>query len=364
MKSLYVHVPFCDHICSYCDFCKVFYKEDWANQYLEALSYEIKDKSIHDDYDTIYIGGGTPSSLSLKQLDTLFKMLEPLSIQVKEYSIEMNPESINEDKIDLLIKYGINRVSIGVQTFHNSLLEKIGRYHTSQQAIECIKMLHAKGIEDINVDLIYGLPSQTIQDIDEDIALINDLQISHLSIYSLILEEHTILKNQDYQPLDDEADAYWYEHINQKLKEIGFMHYEVSNYYRQKPSLHNLVYWHYQDYDGIGISAHSLKNHHRLESTNSLTQYINHHYLKEDVLLSREDELFEKIMMGLRLVDGICIDEINQQFDIDFLKQYQHTIEKYRTLKMLEIKNHYLRTTALGMNYLNTILVDFLDDEI
>ena len=180
----------------------------------------------------------------------------------------------------------------------------------------------------------------------------------------MILEEHTILKNQDYQPLDDEADAYWYEHINQKLKEIGFMHYEVSNYYRQKPSLHNLVYWHYQDYDGIGISAHSLKNHHRLENTNSLTQYINHHYLKEDVLLSREDELFEKIMMGLRLVDGICIDEINQQFDIDFLKQYQHTIEKYRTLKMLEIKNHYLRTTALGMNYLNTILVDFLDDEI
>ncbi|MFR7590805.1 MAG: radical SAM family heme chaperone HemW [Longibaculum sp.] len=361
MKSLYVHIPFCDHICAYCDFCKVFYKEDWAEQYLDALLFEIQDKNIHGHFDTIYIGGGTPSCLSVQQLEKLFLILKPYTKKVQEYSIEVNPESMNEEKLDIFIKYGINRLSIGVQTFQDSLLQQIERYHSSLQAKELIQMAKRKGIEDINVDLIYGLPHQTLSDIDNDIALIQELQIAHLSIYSLILEDHTLLKNQGYQPLNDEEDALWYQHINQKLQDIGFIHYEVSNYYLQKPSLHNLVYWHYQDYEGIGLSAHSLKNHHRYENTNSLTQYLKHHYLKEDILLSKDDELFEKIMMGLRLTKGISIDEMNALFEIDFLNLYQKTIDKYLTLKMLEIKDGYLKTTSLGMNYLNTILIDFLD---
>lgn len=363
MKSLYVHIPFCDHICTYCDFCKVFYKDDWANQYLDALYYEILDKNIYGDYDTIYIGGGTPSSLSYEQLERLFTYLQPFTKHIQEYSIEVNPESMDEKKLDLCVRYGINRLSIGVQTFHDYLLEKIGRYHTSKQVIDLIKRAQTKGIQDINVDLIYGLPQQTLQDINNDIEMIDKLDISHVSIYSLILEDHTILKNQNYQPLDDEQDALWYDFINTKLKEIGFIHYEVSNYYRTKPSLHNLVYWHYEDYDGIGISAHSLKNHHRYENTRSFTRYLQHQYLKEDILLLKDDELFEKIMMGLRLIEGICIKEINQLFEIDFIKKYQDIIEKYVQLKMLELNHGYLKTTPLGMNYLNTILIDFLDKD-
>ncbi|WP_050635390.1 radical SAM family heme chaperone HemW [Candidatus Stoquefichus sp. SB1] len=361
MKSLYVHIPFCDHICTYCDFCKVFYKEEWVDQYLDALSYEISDKGLNGDYDTIYIGGGTPSSLNLIQLQKLFDILLPLSHSIKEFTIEVNPESMDEEKLDLFIQYHVNRLSIGVQTFHDDLLKHIGRYHAASQAIQLITLAKQKGIKDINVDLIYGLPHQTLHDLQQDIEQIRCLDVSHVSIYSLILEEHTLLNHQNYQPLDDEQDAYWYQYINDNLKKIGFTHYEVSNYYKGKPSLHNLVYWHYQDYDGIGLSAHSLKKHHRLENTKSLTQYLNHYYLSEDIKLSQDDELFEKIMMGLRLTEGICIAEMNELFDIDFLIRFETPIQKYLHYNMLEIKDGYLTTTSLGMNYLNTILVDFLD---
>lgn len=361
MKYLYVHIPFCDHICAYCDFSKVFYKENWADQYLDALNYEIQDKQIKGSFDTIYIGGGTPSSLSLEQLDKLFKLLKPYTKDVKEYSVEVNPESMDEEKLDMMVAYGVNRISIGVQTFHDDLLKIIGRNHTARQAIDLIHLIKDKDVTDINIDLIYGLPHQNLSDIDEDMKIINQLNVSHVSIYSLILEEHTALKIQNYQPLSDEEDALWYEHINHALSKIGFHHYEVSNYYKSKPSLHNLAYWKYQDYQGIGLSAHSLLNHHRLENTNSLTKYLNHHYLKIDILLKKEDELFEKIMMGLRLVEGICIEEINQLFHIDFLIKYQEPIQKYQKLNMIEVIDNHLRTTSLGMNYLNTILVDFLD---
>lgn len=363
MKSLYVHIPFCNHICSYCDFCKVFYKEDWVDTYLEALKNEINVKKVSGDFETVYIGGGTPSALSFQQLKKLFDILKPFTKKVKEYSIEVNPESMNEDKLNLMISYHINRISIGVQTFHDQLLQVIGRHHSSKQAIDLICMIKEKGINDINVDLIYGLPQQTINDIDEDIQKIQQLDISHVSIYSLILEEHTVLKLQNYQPLTDEEDAVWYEHINTVLKEKGFVHYEVSNYYRDKPSLHNLTYWHYQDYLGIGLSAHSLMNHHRIENTNSLTQYLHHDYLKQDIELSKSDELFEMIMMGLRLIEGISIHELNDRFSIDFLSKYHVPINKFQKLNMLKIENGYLKTTSHGMNYLNTILVDFLTDK-
>ena len=139
--------------------------------------------------------------------------------------------------------------------------------------------------------------------------------------------------------------------------------YEVSNFYAYKPSLHNLVYWHYEDYDGIGVSAHSLKNGHRYENTKSLTRYLEHHYLENDITLTESDQLFEKIMMGLRLNEGVSILHINQLYGIDFQKRYHHVIEKYQKMNLLEIDNGYLKTTSLGINYLNSILIDFLDDE-
>ncbi|MCD8028124.1 MAG: radical SAM family heme chaperone HemW [Erysipelotrichaceae bacterium] len=361
MKALYVHIPFCDHICSYCDFCKVYTIQKWIDPYLDALAYEINDKHINDHYDTIYIGGGTPSSLNINQLTKLFELLKPLSKHVLEYTIEVNPESMDDNKLKLFYKYHINRLSIGVQTFHDNLLKSIDRYHTSIKATDLIQSAHSIGIKDINVDLIYGLPLQTLQDVYEDIDIIKELDISHVSIYSLILEDHTKLKNINYQPLNDEQDAYWYDHIHEYLLNNDFKHYEVSNYYHSKPSLHNLIYWHYQDYDGIGVSAHALKNHHRYENTRCITQYMKFHYLENSIELSKNDEMFEKLMMGLRLVEGVDIFEFNELYQVNLLMKYHDIINKYRQLKMLEIHDHYLRTTHLGMKYLNSILVDFLD---
>lgn len=361
MSSLYVHIPFCQHICSYCDFSKVYYNERWADDYLKALQYEINDKNINQSFDTIYIGGGTPSSLSYEQLQLLLEILKPFSKNTKEYSIEINPETMSNEKLDLMIQYGINRLSIGVQTFHDNLLEHIERYHTSQQAIDWIKRASLKGIDDINVDLIYGLPYQTLKDVDEDIAIIHSLNVSHVSIYSLILEDHTLLRYQNYQPLNDEEDALWYDHINNSLKKIGFLHYEVSNYYQKKPSLHNLAYWHYQDYEGIGLGAHSLQNHCRYENTKSLTRYLDGHYLNHKEFLNHDGELFECLMMGLRLTEGIDLDAFNKRYQVDLLNRYSYVIDKYQRYKMLEVENGFLKTTALGMKYLNTLLVDFLD---
>lgn len=362
MSSLYVHVPFCKHICSYCDFCKVFYHQKWAWQYLEALSYEIQDKKLLSSYDTVYIGGGTPTALDHRQLERLFQILSPYTQKSCEYSIEMNPETVDQEKLALCQKYGVNRLSIGVQTFHDHLLQNIGRQHTCKQAQELIKQAQSLGLEDINVDLIYGLPQQTWEDVQEDLEQLDLLNVHHVSLYSLILEDHTILKNQNYQSLDDETDALWYQRIRSILKEKGFTQYEVSNFYRHKPSLHNLVYWHYQDYEGIGLSAHSLKEHCRYENTRSLTQYLQHHYNKEKIPLKAKDEQFEKIMMGLRLTCGIDIEEMNRLFSIDFLTYYRTVIEKYQKLQMLTIENQHLMTTPLGMNFLNNILVDFLEE--
>lgn len=364
MASLYVHIPFCDHICTYCDFAKVFYQSAWADKYLEALDYEIQDRHLKGSYDTVYIGGGTPSSLDLLQLQKLFDILSPLTETVKEFTIEVNPESMTQEKLDLFVRCHINRLSVGVQTFNDKLLKGINRKHTSLQAIEVIQQAKQKGIKDINVDLMYGLPNQTLIDVYEDIDMIDSLDVSHVSIYSLILEEHTVLKNQNYQPLDDDEDARWYQNIDQYLCKKGMIHYEVSNYYKYKPSLHNLVYWHYQDYVGIGLSAHSLINHHRLENTKSLTRYFHHYYLDNDIILKSEDELFEKIMMGLRLFEGISIQEVNKMFQIDLLDKYSVVIEKYKKYNMLEIDKGYLKATFLGMNFLNNILIDLLDIDV
>lgn len=360
MSALYVHIPFCEHICAYCDFCKVFYDEQWADLYLDALAYEIEDKKLNENYDTIYIGGGTPSALSYVQLERLLQLLQPYACQVKEYSIEVNPESMDEEKLDLFKKYHVGRLSIGVQSFQDHLLKEIGRYHSSLQVFELIQKAYQKGFDDINIDLIYGLPHQTFHDLKNDLEIIKSLPISHISIYALILEDHTVLKNDHYQPLDDEQDAMWYHYISQTLENYGFTHYEVSNYYLTKPSYHNLTYWKYHDYEGVGLGAHSLKQHHRYENTRSLTQYLQHHYLKDDVVLSQEDELFEKIMMGLRLYQGIDLKEVNDLYCVDLLTLCQDVIRKYEKLEMLEIKNGFLRVTKKGMDYLNTILVDML----
>lgn len=361
MISLYVHIPFCEHICYYCDFCKVFYQEKWADDYLDALAFEINAREIPNTLKTIYIGGGTPSSLSYNQLEKLLIILEPYSHNIEEYTIEVNPENMTLEKLDLCLKYWVNRLSIGVQSFDDELLAKIGRNHTSLSAKKLIEEAICKGITNVNVDLMYGFRHQTIEKVIEDIDTIKKLGVQHVSVYSLILERHTQFYNEDYQCLDDEEDAFWHRTIHEKLLEVGYKRYEVSNYCIDKPSLHNLTYWNYEDYIGVGLGAHSLLEHKRIENTLSLNEYLDCSVCQRKTQLNQSDEFFEYIMMGLRLCRGVSIDNIKNRFNIDIEKEYADIILKYESLKMLEIVDGSLRTTMLGMNYLNTILVDFLE---
>ena len=206
--SLYVHIPFCNEICSYCDFCKVLYQSQWVDDYLDKLDEELYQKEENLLY-TIYIGGGTPSSLSCMQLKRLMNMLKYYSYRVKEYTVEVNPESMNEEKLKILYDGGVTRLSIGVQTFQEELLEPLHRRHHNKDVFDLMTKAKEIGFQNISIDMMYGLPYQTQKHIQNDLQIIKSLDIQHISYYSLILEEHTLLDIQHYQPIDEEKEYYY-----------------------------------------------------------------------------------------------------------------------------------------------------------
>ena len=351
-EALYVHIPFCDSICSYCDFCKVLSNTYNHYDYLNALKNELSQYPFKQ-FKTIYIGGGTPSSLSLDELGYLFEFLKPYSLNVLEYSIEVNPESLTLEKVKLFKRYHINRVSIGVQTLNDDTLKFINRHHTSNNVFDCIKMLKEEGITDINVDLIYGLPNNDLNQTLNDIKICDSFNISHISVYSLILEDHTIFKHLNYQPLNDDEDARYYNEIKDYLRKLGYNHYEVSNFYKVKPSLHNLVYWHYEDYLAIGLGAHYKIDHLQIENTRSYEKYINGQYILNKEILSDEDLMFNHLMMSLRLKEGISLDDIHNNHYIDIMN-------KYMNQGYMKIENNQVSLTYKGLLVMDTLLLEFL----
>ena len=360
-QSLYVHIPFCKHICSYCDFCKVYYKEDWVDLYLDELEKEIKGKDLMDPLHTLYIGGGTPTALCYDQLQRLMDILKPYTQNIKEYSIEMNPETVDFKKLQILKKGGITRLSLGVQTFQEQLLPLISRYHDNKNVEDVICQARTLGFDNVSIDLMYGIPQQSFADIQKDLSCVKTLDIDHISYYSLILEEHTVLSNIQYQPLDEQEEGYYYDYIEKELNKMGFEKYEVSNFARAgKRSLHNQVYWHYDDYIGVGLGAHGKVQGVRYQNTRSLTAYLKGQYLESKEVLEKADQMFEMVMMGLRLTDGVSLQKFRERFNEDLVSIYQEAIHKYVKMHLLEIKEGCLTTTKQGMNYLNEILIDFL----
>ena len=360
-KALYIHIPFCLSICTYCDFSKLYYKKEWVQKYLQALKQEMLQNMVQETIDTIYIGGGTPSSLDEEDLETLLKMIKPYAKNVLEYSIELNPETMNINKLKLLKKYGVTRLSIGVQTFNEKILKKINRQHSNQQVFDLINQARLLGFEDISIDLMYNLPNQTIQDIQNDLKLVKELNLKHISYYSLILEEHTILYNQDYTSMSDEEEYECNCLIINELKKMGLTRYEISNFaYKGYESLHNLVYWHHYDYYGFGLGAHGFINHKRYYNTRKLTDYFNGIFKIYEEELTLTDLMFETIMLGLRLTQGINIKQFNLEYQVDLLKIYDNPIQKYINQKMLMIENDYLKATPLGLDFLNDILVEMM----
>lgn len=360
-NSLYVHIPFCDTICRYCDFCKVYYDKKMAWQYLEVLHQELKKIEIKDALKTIYIGGGTPSSLDDEQLEYLMDMIKPYANDIEEYCIEVNPESIDYYKLMILKQGGINRLSIGVQTFQEALLIEIDRHHTMKQILNVINYAKRIGFNNISIDLMYGLPKQTMEDIKKDLEIVKTLKIQHISYYSLILENNTILKYQNYQPLDSETEYQLNSYIDKMLKEMGFLKYEISNYARKGfESKHNLVYWHYDNYYGIGVGACSKIDDKIIEHSRSLTKYLKHTDQKRIIEQNKIETMFNHVMMSLRLVEGLDLKKFKKLYNEDACKLYQEAIDKNINRNYLIIDGSFLKATDKGMYLLNEILLDFM----
>ena len=356
--SLYVHIPFCSHICPYCDFPKVFYKEDWAEAYLKRLKEEVLSRGEGAKYRTIYVGGGTPSCLSLAELEDLLSFLSALRQPECEFSVEANPESLTEEKIALFVKYGVNRVSLGVQTSTPEGLEILGRKHSFEDAKVAVLLLRKAGIENINVDWMYGYPEETFEMVQKDIDAFLSLGVPHLSAYSLILEEGTTFAARKVEPLDDDTQQEMFEQIMDALAKAGYVRYEVSNF--SLPGYqceHNKAYWKDLDYLGVGLGAAGSVGDIRYKNTLSLKEYLDGHYDGEIEELDLEDHKQVFFLTNLRLVEGFALAEYRRRFGTDFMDDYGETFKEISEDGMLECVDGYVRATHQGMNFLDMVLL-------
>lgn len=363
MLGLYIHIPFCGSICHYCDFIKKVPKDDdtmtkYIDKLIEELfTYQHEFKNI----DTIFIGGGTPNYLSDENLERLLSALNP--INPKEFTIEINPEYYTEKQGQIFRKYGINRVSIGAQTFDEKTLEFLNRQHRNQDVYNTVNSLKLIGIDNINIDLIFAIPNTDLSHIKKDVEEFIKLDVKHLSYYSLILEENTyfhyLYNRGQFHEVDQETSRQMYEYIIDTLIDNGYEHYEISNF--SKPdynSVHNKIYWHLEDYIGIGLGSHGLYKDFRYYNERAFNKYyVNTLYKKEQ--LTKEDRLSEELIMRLRLSEGVNIEMINDKYQIDFYKKFPKTKEMI-DLKLLTKDGSYLKLTKEGLFLANQIFQIFV----
>lgn len=359
-KGLYIHIPFCEKICSYCDFCKVLYNAKYADLYLDELFKEIDSYSI-DDISSIYIGGGTPTSLNIEQLERLLLKVTSLKGKDISLSIEANIENLNEEKIILLKKYNVDRISIGVQSFNEKLLKIMNRKHTFFEVKEKIDLLHKYDINDINIDLIYGFEEENLQILNDDLEKILSLGVTHISLYSLMINDNTLLKIRGKKEISQDLYRNYYDFIYTKLVNNGFYRYEVSNFSKiGYESKHNLLYWRNKEYYGVGLGASGYLNGVRYTNTKSLTKYLQGERIFEKEECSESDKEFYSLMLGLRLEEGINIEEFNSLYDKDLLISYKEKIEKLIRLDLLKIENGRLKITKDNFYIMDYILKELL----
>ncbi len=369
-SSAYVHIPFCTQICYYCDFSKVFIKNQPVDAYLEHLIQETRAYEI-GKLRTLYIGGGTPTALSAQQLSYLLTELPKVMdlSEVEEFTIEANPGDLDPDKIAVLKESQVNRVSLGVQTFDNKMLKKIGRSHQEQDIYDNIRHLKQAGFDNISIDLIYALPGQTMDQVKENVAKAIDLDIPHMSLYSLILENHTVFMNRMRRgklPLPkEELEAEMFEYIIEELEKAGFEHYEISNF--SKPgfeSRHNLVYWDNAEYYGLGAGASGYvdgiryKNHgpirHYLEAVDAGKARIT----EEDLTL--EEKMEEELFLGLRKKTGVSKARFEEKFGISFDQRYGQVVASLTEQGLLVPDDKQVRMTKRGLFLGDTVAEKFI----
>ena len=368
--SAYVHIPFCTQICYYCDFSKVFIKNQPVDSYLEHLIEE------YDSYDikklrTLYIGGGTPTALSARQLAFLLeKLTDKLDLSyLEELTIEANPGDLDLEKIAVLKDLLVNRVSLGVQTFNDRMLKQIGRSHSEKDIYENIANLKKAGFDNISIDLIYALPKQTMEDVKTNVAKAIALDIPHMSLYSLILENHTVFMNRMRRgklPLPKEdLEAEMFDYIIAELEKAGFEHYEISNF--SKPgfeSRHNLMYWDNAEYYGIGAGASGYVDGVRYKNHGPIRHYLQaveagNARVQEEVLTLKE-KMEEEMFLGLRKKSGVSKKRFEEKFGLSFEDQYGAVVFELTEQGLLVPDRDIVRMTKQGLFLGDTVAEKFI----
>lgn len=371
--ALYIHIPFCRHKCSYCSFVSYPDRENDIPAYINALKQELILNLNGQNIKSIYFGGGTPSLLSSEQIGDILTVIQSCThvSTMAEITIEINPRTINEPYLAAVRKLGINRVSFGIQSFSNKELNLLGRIHTNWEAIESIRFARNTCFTNINIDLIYGLPGQTLIDWQNTLIKAIDLNPEHLSLYCLSLEENTPLQiaiEQGNKPhINSELCADEYEVAEDILEVHGYEHYEISNW--AKPGYecrHNMVYWKNEDYIGVGIAAHSHRGNKRYANTRELDKYLvaftSNIAPKQEFeeTITQDMQLSEEVILGLRLNQGVSLNNILGKYGMDITQIYGGQIAELINLGLLERSNGHIRLTASGRLLSNEVFWRFL----
>ena len=361
MKSLYIHIPFCKSICSYCDFAKMFYNESLVLSYLEELSNEVNNYYKQDRLETIYIGGGTPSILSKKELNKLFSITNELNMKPNyEFTIEANITDINEDFLKLCKNNKVNRLSIGIETINDKFYKLLNR----ENNIEDIKnkiLLAKKYFSNINIDLMYAFPNETMEDLKCDLDFLKSLDVEHISIYSLIIEENTKLYIDGIKPISEELDREMYYYIIDYLENIGYKHYEISNFSKEGlESRHNLNYWNNLNYYGFGLGASGYIENTRYTNTRGITSYLKGNYKIYEEKLDKNKMMEEELICGLRKMKGISKKTFKEKFSIDIRDVFN--IDDLINKGLLIEEDNYIYIPKDKLYVSNNILLNFILD--
>lgn len=372
--SLYIHIPFCAQKCLYCDFPSFARKDHLRKAYIEALNKEIislREKHNNLEINTIFIGGGTPSVLEADELECLLKEVAKLNMAKDiEYSMECNPGSLTEEKLEVMKKYGVNRISMGLQAKQDNLLKGLGRIHNYKTFKENFLLAKKVGFNNINIDLMFGLPNQRLNEWEETLREIISLEPAHISAYSLIIEEGTAFYNlyeNDKLKLPTEEEERKMYHLAKKiLEENGFNQYEISNYAKEgKECRHNLAYWNMDNWIGVGSAAASYINGKRIKNISSVEEYINSinekgEAVEEIITNSKNDNMEEFMFMGLRKINGIDENEFKKRFSMNINDVYGEILNKYIDEGLLIRESGRIFLSEKGIEISNIIMADFL----
>lgn len=354
-QALYIHIPFCDHICSYCDFTKLFYFEKFEKTYLNSLIKEIESYHINK-VKTLYFGGGTPTALSDAGFERILTFAKQYLAEDYEFTVEANVENLTESKLLIMKKCGVNRLSIGVQSTSDKLLKEIGRNHTFKDVKRVISLAKGLGFDNINIDLIYGFKHQSLRQLKQDLTNFVELDIDHISIYSLIVEPGSIFYTKGVKEQREGASRKFYEVILKTLRANGYERYEISNFARNgKYSRHNITYWRNQEYYGCGLGASGFVNGNRYQNTKSLTEYNNLNFVKESSPVSPDENLEYYLITNFRMEKGFSRQEFKQKFGQDFEELFKEKIRRFLLSDYIEITDDRVRLTDEGL-----LLMDFV----